>query len=149
MAPAAGHVGETQVLHASTVAVNGRALLITGPSGSGKSGLALELLALGAALIADDRTILTASGEGPPLASCPATIRGQIEARGLGILMAEPGAPAPVVAMVDLSKTESERLPPARTCDVMGWPIPCFHKVATGYFASALMQYLKGGRSPE
>ena len=41
------------LLHASCVAVAGRAVLITGPSGSGKSSLALTLLAHGAALVAD------------------------------------------------------------------------------------------------
>ena len=37
-------------------ASDGRGLLILGPSGAGKSALALQLIALGARLVADDRT---------------------------------------------------------------------------------------------
>ncbi|MEL6645205.1 MAG: HPr kinase/phosphatase C-terminal domain-containing protein [Pseudomonadota bacterium] len=148
MAPAAAHVGQELVLHASTVAIGTRALVIVGPSGSGKSGLALQLLACGARLIADDRTLLTASPDGPPLASCPPAIRGQVEARGIGILHVDPSPPAPVAAVVDLSREETDRLPPERTYDLLGYPVPCFHKVATPYFAAGVLQYLKGGRSP-
>ena len=50
-------------LHASAVAIEGRAVLITGPSGSGKSGLALDIIALGARLVADDGVILRREGE--------------------------------------------------------------------------------------
>ncbi|MDX5349528.1 MAG: serine kinase, partial [Paracoccaceae bacterium] len=44
-----------QIVHATSVAVDGRGLLILGPSGAGKSSLALRLIALGARLVADDR----------------------------------------------------------------------------------------------
>ena len=50
------------MLHATTVALAGQGVLILGPSGSGKSGLALQLMAMGAELVADDRTIVTARG---------------------------------------------------------------------------------------
>jgi len=46
----------SEIRHATTVAVAGRGLMIEGPSGSGKSALALELMAFGAELVADDRT---------------------------------------------------------------------------------------------
>ena len=54
--------GET-IVHASCVARDGRAVLIRGASGSGKSGLALQLMALGAGLVADDRTRLWREGD--------------------------------------------------------------------------------------
>ncbi len=132
------------VLHASAVALGGRALLILGPSGSGKSTLALDLLALGARLVADDRTIVTLR-DGHPVASAPAALRGRIEARGLGILTAEPAPPAPVAAAVDMALAETARMPPARTLDLLGCAVPLFHKVETRHFPAALMQYLKGG----
>ncbi|MEO1532556.1 MAG: serine kinase, partial [Pseudomonadota bacterium] len=47
-------------LHASAVALGERGLLILGPSGAGKTRLALELVALGAELVADDRVIVEA-----------------------------------------------------------------------------------------
>jgi HPr kinase/phosphorylase len=63
----------TLVLHATTVAIGGRGVLILGPSGSGKSGLALELMAMGAGLVADDRTEVT-QGEATGQAMSPATV---------------------------------------------------------------------------
>ncbi|MEO0694028.1 MAG: HPr kinase/phosphatase C-terminal domain-containing protein [Pseudomonadota bacterium] len=137
----------TLLVHATSIVYAKRALIITGPSGSGKSALALHLMALGAGLIADDQTRITATPDGPPMASCPPALRGLIEARGLGILTTNPARPAPVAAIVDLSQTEAARLPPERTRDLLGWPIPLFHKAATDHFAPALLLYLKGGRS--
>ncbi|MDH3263420.1 MAG: serine kinase [Paracoccaceae bacterium] len=136
--------GARIVLHASAVSIGGRALLILGPSGSGKSGLALELMALGAGLIADDRTEITLR-EGHPLAACPGPIRGRIEARGVGLLAAEPAPPAPVALAVDLGRTETERLPPPRALELLGRKVPLLHKAETRHFPAALLQYLRGG----
>ena len=51
------------IVHASCIAHRGRGLLILGPSGAGKSTLALEMMAYGAALVADDRTVLRLAGD--------------------------------------------------------------------------------------
>ncbi|MEI9926645.1 MAG: HPr kinase/phosphatase C-terminal domain-containing protein [Sphingomonas sp.] len=75
----------SEVIHASCVAIGGRAVLIEGRSGEGKSDLALRLIDRGATLVADDQTICLRQ-EGVLLASAPATIAGKIEVRGLGIL---------------------------------------------------------------
>ena len=77
-----------KVIHASCVALGRSAVLLVGPSGSGKSALALELMALGAELVADDRTVLSLHDTGL-IASCPASIRGRIDARGVGLLAAD------------------------------------------------------------
>src|SRR6478752_5882906 len=74
-----------ETLHASTVAKDGRAVLITGPSGSGKSDLALRLLDRGFTLVSDDQTILKKDGT-RLIASTPMTIAGKLEVRGLGII---------------------------------------------------------------
>jgi len=67
------------------VVVDGRAVLIGGPSGSGKSDLALRLLDRGFKLVSDDRTLVRRDGE-RLIASAPPNIAGKLEIRGLGIV---------------------------------------------------------------
>jgi serine kinase of HPr protein (carbohydrate metabolism regulator) len=86
-------------IHATTIAIHGRAVVIEGPSGSGKSDLALRLIDRGAMLVADDRTIV-ALEQGRLVARCPATIAGLIEVRGLGILAVPHLSEAPIALAV-------------------------------------------------
>lgn len=137
---------EALLLHASAVAWAGRAALILGPSGAGKSALALQLMAYGAMLVADDRVALSRRGAGL-FASCPPAIRGLVEARGMGLLAADTIAEAEVVLAVDLSATESERLPPLREMTLLGVVLPLVHRGESGHFPAAVLQYLKGGRN--
>ena len=74
-----------KLFHASCVAWQGRGALILGRSGAGKSALALQLMALGADLVSDDRTELLAEADALT-ARAPATIQGLIEARGVGLM---------------------------------------------------------------
>ncbi len=138
-------------VHASTVACerNGQspgAVLITGPSGSGKSSLALCLMALGARLIADDQTILIRDVTGI-LTRAPAATRGLIEARGVGLLHADPLPEAALVLVIDLGQIESDRLPPFRSIDLLGLTLPLLHKVEYGHFPAAILHYILAGRS--
>ncbi|MEJ6399302.1 HPr kinase/phosphorylase [Yoonia sp. 208BN28-4] len=142
MATAPDHL----IVHASSVAVDGAALLITGASGSGKSGLALEMMSRGATLVADDRVMLKAVGK-QLIAECPATISGLIEARGIGILSADTCGPTPVIAQIDLDTSEPVRLPPARDITVLGVTIPLFHKPQSPHLAAAMIQFLRAGLS--
>ena len=134
-----------RILHASAVACEGRGLLILGRSGSGKSSLALAMMALGAGLVADDRTVLRADGGGL-VADCPAALRGRIEARGVGILSARPAGPARLVLAVDLDRPEPERLPPDRRIELLGQPLPLVLGQGRHHLAAVLLQYLRGGR---
>ncbi|MBE9636174.1 HPr kinase/phosphorylase [Salipiger mangrovisoli] len=137
------------ILHATAVAVDGRALLIRGASGSGKSGLALEMMARGARLVSDDRVVLTLE-DGGLWAAPPAPLAGLIEARGLGLLHAAHLPRAEVVALLDLDTPETERLPPRRQIMLHSQNLPLLHNVAHPYFPAALVQYLKGAtRDPE
>ena len=134
------------ILHASTVALGARAVLILGASGAGKSSLALDLMSRGAVLVADDRTALAARA-GELVASCPsARIAGRIEARGVGILAAEALASAPVRLIVDLDREEPERLPPRRRREILGVSLPLLHGRSLPNLAPAIVQTLKGGR---
>ena len=71
--------------HATTVAVGDAAVMITGPSGSGKSALALELIGLGAQLVADDLSQIVMEGD-TPFVIAPPEMPGVIEARGVGLI---------------------------------------------------------------
>ncbi len=134
-----------EILHASTVSVQGRAALITGPSGSGKSGLALQLMALGANLVSDDRTIVSEK-DGGLLATPPDALRGKIEARGVGVLAADCSDVAQVVLVVDLSKASSQRLPPMTKTSILGVDIELVCGQKTPNLAAVVIHYLKGGR---
>ncbi len=135
----------SQIIHASCVAIEGRAVVILGPSGAGKSALALQLMALGAQLVADDRTVL--HPDGPVIwASSPDSIRGMVEARGVGILTAQPCPRARVHLVVDLARSETERLPPRRHYGLFDQQRPLLYRVAAAHFPAAILQYLKAGR---
>lgn len=137
--------GVPATLHATSVSLDRQAALIIGASGSGKSALALELISRGANLIADDMTRVTVQ-DGAAIALPPPTRKGQIEARGLGILDVGHGAATPIRAVIDLDHIETDRLPPMRSCLVLGCDIPLFHKVERPYFAAAILAYLGGER---
>ena len=131
------------IVHATCVALGDAGLLIEGPSGSGKSSLAIQMLALGAGLVSDDRTTLSRPDDGAPFADAPEAIRGLIEARGLGLL--SPGCVGPVrlAAVLDLSEEETERLPAERTTSVLGCDIPLLRRVAAPSFPAALVAWLR------
>ena len=113
----------SETVHASAVAIEGRAVLIGGKSGSGKSDLALRLIDRGGALISDDYTLVRRSGC-EALATAPETIIGKIEARGLGIVEMPAERDVPVGLYVDLDQAP-ERLPePGETLMIAGLAIP-------------------------
>lgn len=134
----------SETLHATCVCADGRAVLILGASGSGKSSLALQLTALGARLVADDRTRLTRT-DGTIVAWAPATLAGCIEARGVGILRLPHLVSAPVVLVVDLDHSEDQRLPEPHQVTLLGVTLPCLWRAPGPHFAAAVLHCLTSG----
>jgi HPr kinase/phosphorylase len=113
--------GEAELIHGTCVALGQRAALLRGPSGSGKSDLALRFLFLARrgpaafdppALVADDQVSIRRDGD-RVLASAPGSIQGQLEVRGVGIVGVKPATEVELVLVVDLVDAGLvERLPP-------------------------------------
>ena len=135
----------TEVLHASCIALGEKGLLILGPSGAGKSALALTLMAHGADLIADDRTLIRAE-QGQLIASAPETLQGLIEARGMGLLRAPHRPQTRLSLAIDLGQPEPDRLPPLRHITVQGIDLPLVLTPPHPHFPFAILCYLKGSR---
>ena len=113
----------SETLHASCVAVDGRAVLISGRSGSGKSDLALRLIDRGAVLVSDDYTIVRRVS-GRLLARPPANIEGRIEVRGLGILPFPHLGDVPVALLVDLNLDVVRMPEPRAPVSLAGLTVP-------------------------
>jgi HPr kinase/phosphorylase len=133
-------------VHASAVLVGNRAVLIRGPSGSGKSRLAFDLVLAGrsgqiapAMLVGDDRVHLGVSAGQLIVRPAPA-LAGLIEIRGLGIRRCDFANEAVVGLIVDLDAADAARLPPpqALTVELYGIKIPRI-PVGIGYEARPLV----------
>lgn len=112
------------LIHATAVAlpVDGdwAGVLLRGPSGSGKSDLALRLIDQGARLIADDQTELCPT-DGGLAVRAPARIAGRMEVRGLGLVSVPAVEQAPLLLVVELlPAAQVDRLPPPKSVTVGG-----------------------------
>lgn len=121
-------------VHATTVArwiptTGWTGVMISGPSGSGKSDLALRLIGRGWRLVADDYSHVFASA-GALYAAPPARIAGRIEARGLGIVAVPHLGLTRLVLAVTCVMQTPERLPEPDTVLVDGLSLPRLALVA-------------------
>jgi HPr kinase/phosphorylase len=125
--------GGADTVHGTAIAVGDKAALIVGPSGSGKSDLALRCLSLPASellpntvrLVADDRVHIVKSQAAPRVVA-PDTIRGKLEVRGLGIVEVPHVAEADLVLIAELVTPQAvERLPdPQPQRAILGYDLP-------------------------
>lgn len=110
------------LIQASVVAINGRALMIEGPPGSGKSSLALALIDRGAVLVGDDG--VTLRREGAQIVACPPpNIAGQMEVRNIGLIDL-PCTSAPLALILTLTEDAPRYPDPVVQRELLGLPIP-------------------------
>jgi HPr kinase/phosphorylase len=121
-------------LHGTCVSVGGAGVLVLGEPGSGKSALALRLIdepgygisgvLLCSELVADDQVIVTCERD-RLMASAPATLRGKLEIRGLGIVTLATPPSVPLALVVKLQDHSAiERLPGPATFGILGLTLP-------------------------
>lgn len=142
------------VHQASCVAIGGRAVLIEGPPGSGKSNLALALIDRGAVLIGDDA--VTLHRQGPRLiASPPPNIAGLLEVRNLGLLSMPTSTAVPVALALRLDPAAPRFVETAEQYKIAGTGLPLIRLWPGGEVLAlkaelALERYgLKGNSTPD
>lgn len=113
------------LLHGTVVDIAGNGVLLRGPSGSGKSDLALRLIDRGATFVTDDQVHLAPRDKGLR-AKAPLAIRGYLEIRGLGLISTPVTGSSFIRLIVDLVPSEEvPRLPEFGQETLLGKKIPC------------------------
>lgn len=137
-------------VHGTLVLLGDRGVLVSGPSGSGKSSLALDLIANAdgfAMLVSDDRVLLERSPRGRLVGRAPSAISGRIEIRGIGIATCSFEPRAIVDLIVELVEPDSiERMP--ETTERDGVPVlraPCRASALARQHVAAMLDRLKSG----
>ena len=111
------------IMHATCVDINGSGVLIVGSSGSGKSSLAINLLALGSTLVADDQCKLVKKNNRIRI-SKPASLPNSIEIRGVGLVSVPMVVETSLDWVVNMDEAEKERMPDLRFTEIDGCKIP-------------------------
>lgn len=102
--------------------INGSGVLIVGRSGSGKSSLAINLLALGSKLVADDQCELVKKNNRFRV-SKPASLPKSIEIRGIGLVSVPMVVETSLDWVVNMDEAENERMPDLRFTEIDGYKI--------------------------
>lgn len=137
----------SETIHGTCVAWQGRAALLLGRSGSGKSAVALQMMGMGAELVADDQVRISAEPDGL-WASAPPRLAGLIEARGIGLLQVAHTASARIVLAVDMEMNETTRLPQLRTRRITSGCVPLIAGAERPYLSQEVLACLRYGREP-
>ena len=111
------------VIHATCVDVNGSGILIVGRSGSGKSSLAINLLALGSTLVADDQCEIVRKNNSFRI-SKPASLPKSIEIRGVGLVSVPMVNETSLDWVVNMDEVEKERMPTPQFTEIGGFRVP-------------------------
>ena len=131
-------------IHATCISIDGIGLILRGPSGSGKSDLALRLMERSAQLISDDRVDLICE-DGVLIGRAPDRLSGLLEVRGVGIIEVPYGESARVWGLIDLvNRTEIERLRDTRIEILCGVELPCYLIDPSASSAEAKVRLVSG-----
>lgn len=113
----------SETVHATCVAIDGRAVLIEGRSGGGKSDLALRLIDRGATLVADEQVVCQRH-DGGLIASPPSHAAGRIEVRGIGTVEMPHAERVPVALLVAILDSPPHAMDDARRRRIAGMDVP-------------------------
>ena len=131
-------------IHATCINLEGLGLLLRGPSGSGKSDLALRMMENNSQLIADDRVDLTLE-EGVLVARAPSCLRGLLEVRGVGVIEVPYSNCIQILGIINLVENNKiQRLPVPRTELLLGVEIPSYQLDPWEISAIAKIQLVRG-----
>ena len=111
------------IIHATCVDINGSGVLILGRSGSGKSSLAINLIALGSTLVADDQCKLVNKNNSFQVFK-PASLPNSIEVRGIGLVSVPTVVETRLDWVINMDEAEKERMPDLRFTKIGGYRIP-------------------------
>ena len=111
-------------IHGTCVAIGNEAILFRGPSGSGKSDLALRVINCGGTLVSDDQTIIVRQ-EDELIMSSPENIRDKIEVRGVGIVNMPAKKEVRLGLVLDMMPSEKiDKIPLPQFCWYLGLQVP-------------------------
>ena len=137
------HMLKTKTIHATGVCVRDKGILIIGKSGSGKSSLALSLIAGGAHLICDDRANLRLKDD-TLIMTKPPTLPSALEVRGFGLLNIPLLDEVSVDLIVDMAKASGSRLG-GHKIQLLGIELPCINGRNFYRLSDALLVWSKFG----
>jgi len=134
----------SQQIHATCISLEGFGLLLRGPSGSGKSDLALRMMEYGSKLIADDCVYL-ALEDGVLIARAPSRLRGLLEVREMGVIEVPYEISIQVLGVIDLvDSNKIQRLPGHQMEILLGVKVPSYQLDPWGMSAIAKVRLVRG-----
>ena len=116
-------LNDSLIMHATCVDINGSGVLIVGRSGSGKSSLAINLIALGSTLVADDQCEIVKKNNKLCVFK-PTSLPSSIEIRGIGLVSVPMVIETSLDWVVNMDEAEEERMPDLRSTEIDGYKIP-------------------------
>ena len=116
-------LNDSLIMHATCVDINGSGVLIVGRSGSGKSSLAINLIALGSKLVTDDQCEIVKKNNKLCVFK-PTSLPSSIEIRGVGLVSVPMVVETSLDWVVNMDEAEKERMPDLRFTEIDGYKIP-------------------------